>query len=57
MSQITVQGRLVASVSTRHHLWKLMTDLNTPLINELLAQMDQHPDLEIWQKKANFRLQ
>jgi hypothetical protein len=48
MSQITVQCRLVASVSTRHHLWKLMADLNTPLINELLAQMAQHSDFETW---------
>lgn len=54
MSQITVQCRLVASVSTRHHLWKLMVDLNTPLINELLAQMAQHPDFETWRKKGKL---
>jgi hypothetical protein len=54
MSQITVQCRLVAGVSTRHHLWKLMADLNTPLINELLAQMVQHPDFETWRKKGKL---
>lgn len=54
MSQITVQCRLVASVSTRHHLWKLMADLNTPLINELLAQMAQHPEFETWRKKGKL---
>jgi hypothetical protein len=54
MSQITVRCRLVASVSTRHHLWKLMADLNTPLINELLAQMAQHPEFETWRKKGKL---
>ncbi|AFZ13451.1 hypothetical protein Cri9333_2589 [Crinalium epipsammum PCC 9333] len=54
MSQITVQCRLVASESTRHHLWKLMADLNTPLINELLARMAQHQDFETWRKKGKL---
>ncbi|MBN3925813.1 hypothetical protein [Nostoc sp. NMS4] len=36
MSQITIQCRLIASESTRQKLWKLMAELNTPLINELL---------------------
>lgn len=54
MSQITVQCRLVANVSTRHHLWKLMADLNTPLINELLVQMAQHPNFEAWRKKGKL---
>ncbi|MBD1881266.1 type V CRISPR-associated protein Cas12k [Coleofasciculus sp. FACHB-T130] len=54
MSHITVQCRLVASESTRHHLWKLMADLNTPLINELLAQMAQHPKFETWRKKGSL---
>ena len=54
MSQITVQCRLVASESTRHHLWKLMAGLNTPLINELLAQMAQHPEFETWRKKGKL---
>lgn len=55
MSQITLQCRLVVSESTRHHLWKLMADLNTPLINELLAQqlcfltlVAAHPDAAVF---------
>jgi hypothetical protein len=54
MSQITVQCRLVARVSTRHHLWKLMADLNTPLINKLLVQMVHHPDFEKERKKGKL---
>lgn len=32
-----------------------MADLNTPLINELLAQMAQHPDFETWRKKGKLQ--
>jgi hypothetical protein len=46
MSQITIQYRLVASESTRRQLWELMTGKNTPLVNELLALVSQHPDFE-----------
>ncbi|MEC4990311.1 MAG: type V CRISPR-associated protein Cas12k [Oscillatoria sp. PMC 1068.18] len=52
MSQITIQCRLVASEPTRQALWTLMAERNTPLINELLAQMAQHPDLEQWRQKG-----
>lgn len=52
MSQITIQCRLVASEPTRHQLWKLMADLNTPLINELLVQVAQHPEFETWRQKG-----
>ncbi|MGI8503058.1 MAG: type V CRISPR-associated protein Cas12k [Hassallia sp.] len=52
MSQITIQCRLVASESSRHQLWKLMAQLNTPLINELLRQVSQHPEFETWRQKA-----
>ncbi|MEC4896370.1 MAG: type V CRISPR-associated protein Cas12k, partial [Oscillatoria sp. PMC 1051.18] len=52
MSKITIQCRLVASETTRQELWKLMAKRNTPLINELLAQMAQHPDLEQWRQKG-----
>ncbi|WP_072619878.1 type V CRISPR-associated protein Cas12k [Spirulina major] len=52
MSQITIQCRLVASEATRQVLWTLMAERNTPLINELLAQMAQHPDLEEWRQKG-----
>ncbi|MEH1940159.1 MAG: type V CRISPR-associated protein Cas12k [Nostoc sp.] len=52
MSQITIQCRLVASESSRHQLWKLMAELNTPLINELLHQVNQHPEFETWRQKS-----
>ncbi|MBD2353773.1 hypothetical protein H6G41_03890 [Tolypothrix sp. FACHB-123] len=52
MSQITIQCRLVASEPTRHQLWKLMAQLNTPLINELLVQVAQHPEFETWRQKG-----
>ncbi|BAY29339.1 hypothetical protein NIES2107_11800 [Nostoc carneum NIES-2107] len=54
MSQITIQCRLVASESTRQQLWKLMADLNTPLINELLEQLAKHPDFEKWRQKGKL---
>jgi hypothetical protein len=52
MSQITIQCRLVANESTRQQLWKLMAELNTPLINELLLQMANHPEFETWRQKG-----
>ncbi|MEH1998942.1 MAG: type V CRISPR-associated protein Cas12k [Nostoc sp.] len=52
MSQITIQCRLVASESSRQQLWKLMAELNTPLINELLRQVSQHPEFETWRQKG-----
>ncbi|MBD2345819.1 type V CRISPR-associated protein Cas12k [Anabaena subtropica] len=52
MSQITIQCRLVASETTRHQLWKLMAQLNTPLINELLVQVAQQPEFETWRQKG-----
>ncbi|MEO1432912.1 MAG: type V CRISPR-associated protein Cas12k [Cyanobacteria bacterium J06633_8] len=52
MSQITIQCRLIARVSTRKELWKLMAELNTPLINELLISVCQHPDFETWRHKG-----
>jgi len=52
MSQIAIQCRLVASEPSRHQLWKLMAQLNTPLINELLVQVAQHPEFETWRQKG-----
>ncbi|MEH2253315.1 type V CRISPR-associated protein Cas12k [Nostoc sp.] len=52
MSQITIQCRLVASESSRQQLWELMAQLNTPLINELLHQVSQHPEFETWRQKG-----
>lgn len=52
MSQITIQCFLVACELTRHQLWKLMAELNTPLINELLVQVAQHGEFETWRQKG-----
>ncbi|MBD2074364.1 hypothetical protein H6F86_10805 [Phormidium sp. FACHB-592] len=52
MSQITIQCRLVASAATRQALWSLMAESNTPLINEILEQMSQHSDFEIWRQRG-----
>lgn len=52
ISQITIQCRIVASESTRQQLWKLMADKNTPLINELLLKVAQHPEFETWRQKS-----
>jgi hypothetical protein len=49
MSQITIQCRLIASETTRQLLWKLMAEKNTPLINEILWQINNHTDFELWQ--------
>lgn len=54
MSQITIQCRLIASESVCQKLWKLMANLNTPLINELLEQVAKHPDFESWRQKGKL---
>ncbi|MGL5943363.1 MAG: type V CRISPR-associated protein Cas12k [Waterburya sp.] len=54
MSQITIQCRLVASETTRQLLWKLMAEKNTPLINEILWQINNHPDFEQWQSQGKL---
>ncbi|MHC5724794.1 MAG: type V CRISPR-associated protein Cas12k, partial [Nostoc sp.] len=52
MSLITIQCRLVADKASLRYLWKLMAEKNTPLINELLEQLRQHPDFETWLEKG-----
>jgi small-conductance mechanosensitive channel len=54
MSQITIQCRLVASEDTRHQLWQLMAQQNTPMINELLKQVAEHPEFETWRQKGKL---
>ena len=54
MSQITIQCRLVASESTRRYIWQLMAEKNTPLINEILWQINNHPDFEEWQSEGKL---
>ncbi|MBW4594353.1 MAG: type V CRISPR-associated protein Cas12k [Brasilonema angustatum HA4187-MV1] len=48
MSVITIQCRLVADESTLRHLWELMAEKNTPLVNELLERLAKHSDFEAW---------
>ena len=55
MSIITIQCRLGADVATRQHLWQLMAELNTPLINEVLQRIQEHPDFETWQEKGKLK--
>ena len=54
MSQITIQCRLVASESTRKLLWELMAEKNTPLINEILWKINNHPDFKEWQSEGKL---
>ncbi len=54
MSQITIQCRLVTSESTRRYIWQLMAEKNTPLINEILWQINNHPDFEQWQSDGKL---
>jgi hypothetical protein len=48
MSVITIQCRLVADDKTLRHLWELMAEKNTPLVNELLDRLGKHTDFEAW---------
>lgn len=54
MSQITIQCRLIAKEPSRQALWRLMAELNTPLINEILNQIANHPDFETWREKRKL---
>ncbi|HYX18915.1 MAG TPA: type V CRISPR-associated protein Cas12k [Nostoc sp.] len=54
MSVITIQCRLVAEEDILRQLWELMAEKNTPLINELLAQVGKHPDFETWLEKGKI---
>jgi len=54
MSIITVQCRVVASEATRHHLWQIMAQKNTPLINELLKLVGKQAKFEQWLKKGKL---
>ncbi|OCQ91136.1 hypothetical protein BCD64_12710 [Nostoc sp. MBR 210] len=54
MSVITIQCRLVAEEDTLRKLWELMAGKNTPLVNELLAQVGKHPEFETWLEKGKI---
>ncbi len=52
MSLINIQCRLIAHEATLSLLWKLMAEKNTPLINELLEQVAEHPNFKAWLEKG-----
>ena len=54
MSVITIQCRLVAEENSLRQLWELMTEKNTPLINEILLQIGKHPEFETWLEKGSI---
>ena len=54
MSLITIQCRLVASADTRQFLWMLMSQKNTPLINEIFMRIAEHPDFSVWKEKGKL---
>lgn len=54
MSIITIHCRLIAAEPVRRHLWHLMAGSNTPLVNDLLTQVSQHPDFETWQRRGTL---
>lgn len=54
MSITTIHCRLVASEKIRRQLWNVMTTKNTPLVNELLQQISQHPEFEDWLRKGDL---
>src|SRR5688500_13886282 len=57
MSIITVQCQLKATEDSLRHLWRLMVEKNTLLINELLQQINTHPDLDNWLQEGNITAQ
>ncbi|MBD1809773.1 hypothetical protein H6F98_30630 [Microcoleus sp. FACHB-SPT15] len=54
MSVITIQCRLVAPEETLRHLWELMVEKNTLLVNELLQQLRTHPNMEGWLQEGGI---
>lgn len=54
MSIKQIQCRLVAPEEYLSHLWQLMADKNTPLINELLHKVTKHPDFDKWLQKGGL---
>lgn len=54
MALKTIQCRLTANSATRRHLWTLMAEKNTPLINELIQQIIRHPDFESFRQDGKI---
>ncbi|MBD2013100.1 hypothetical protein H6F96_03590 [Microcoleus sp. FACHB-53] len=57
MSIITFQCHLKATEDSLGHLWRLMVEKNTLLVNELLQQINTHPDLDNWLQEGNITAQ
>lgn len=45
---MTIECRLIAQESTMGKIWDLMTQKNTPFVNELLEQVNHHPEFLNW---------
>ena len=54
MSQKTVHCKLFADEPARQYLWQLMSDRNTPLVNELLRLIALHPDFITWRSNGKL---
>jgi hypothetical protein len=54
MSIITIQCQLKSTEDSLRHLWTLMAQKNTLLVNELLKQINTHPDLDNWLQQGNI---
>ncbi|MBR8829666.1 MAG: hypothetical protein N5P05_001384 [Chroococcopsis gigantea SAG 12.99] len=54
MTTKTIECRLHAQTGTLRYLWEMMAGKNTPLINELLSRINQHPDFEEWFKAGSI---
>lgn len=54
MSTVTIRCRLATSEETRRHLWQLMVEKNTPLINALLKLVAQHADFGVWRRRGTL---
>ena len=54
MSTVTIRCHLVTSEETHRYLWQLMAEKNTPLINELLKLVSQHPDFKAWRRRGTL---
>ncbi len=54
MSIITIQCQLKSTEDSLRHLWTLMAEKNTLLVNELLKQINTHLDLDNWLQQGNI---
>ena len=54
MTVITVQCQLKATEDSLRHLWKLMVEKNTLLVNEVLQQLRTHPNMEDWLREGEI---